>query len=293
MKRFYTGLAALILMGGPALLGAPVFADEPKLEPDAKFTAPLDPKHGETAFDVELKGSVFGLKIMKARLKGTMGRNKYRVYTDLKTSGLAAMFKKQRMWSTTAGRYDRTGIHPVRHVQQNLNKKARRVVMNFNYDEPSVDIKVRPPHGSQGTPPATLAQKFTSDDVNSALLKMIMTGYEIKGEVCQDDIKVFDSKQHYNLRMERVEDTTYKYDGTRYPAIKCHIYYEPISGFDAEDLPDDEEASAPVKAYFINRPDLGIYMPVKFTYKISGFKATIKVKDAIIIKGKELEKDQN
>ena len=119
----------------------------------------------------------------------------------------------------------------------------------------------------------------------SAILNMMMTGHKLEGEFCNGSVRVFDSKQHYNLRMERSGTKTIKYDGDKYEAMRCLVYYEPINGFDPEDLPNTEEGGTPVKVYFINDEELGLYIPLRFTYKISGFKAVIKLKDMQIQKG--------
>ena len=285
MNRFYRKTLLVSAAFMTAASGFAIAQDKPDLYPEAKYVAPIAPGPGETAFDFKLKGYVFGIKMISSRYKGVVDGDEYSVYSDLKTSGLGALLKKLRIWSTTEGTYDARGVYPVDHTQQNLDKKSRRVEMDYNYDTRKVAISVVPPNSSQGTPRAIHKQKFESDDVISAILKMMLTGHAVEGEVCNDDVKVFDSKQHYNLRMERVETLTYKFDGEKYDGIKCHIYYEPIAGFDPEDLPDADEAETPVVVYFINRPEYGLYMPAKFSYKISGFKATIKVKDAQLIKG--------
>jgi len=282
-KPLYMGAAAALFIGANAFGQAS--DNRPNMYPDAKYIAPVAPAPGQTGFDFKLKGYVFGIKMISARYKGLMDDREYSVYSDIKTSGLGAMLKKMRIWSTTEGRFDRSGVYPIDHTQQNLDKKSRRVEMDYDYSAGNVAVSVIPRNGSQGIPPASPSEKFNSDDVISAILKMMMTGYGVDGEVCNDMVKVFDSKQHYALRMQKIEDIRYKYDGERYPGVKCHVYYEPISGFDPEDLPDMEEGGTPVVVYFIDRPDYGIWMPAKFTYKISGFKAVIKVKDAQLRKG--------
>lgn len=287
MKRFYK---SPIILGTTAalLVSANAFGDaesRPNMFPQAKYIAPIAPAPGQTGFDFRLSGYVFGLKMISARYKGLVDDRDYSVYADIKTAGLGAMLKKMRIWATTEGIHDRSGVYPLSHTQQNLDKKSRRVEMNYDRTGNSIDISVVPPNGSQGVPPASPRERFESADVISAILKMMKTGYGVDGEVCEDNVKVFDSKQHYNLRMQKVETLRYKYDKVKYPAVKCHVFYEPVSGFDPEDLPDSEEAATPVVVYFINRPEYGIWMPTKFTYKISGFKAVIKVKDAQLIKG--------
>jgi len=83
--------------------------------------------------------------------------------------------------------------------------------------------------------------------------------------------------RHYNLRLERIGAAKERVGGKKVPTTLCHVYYEPINGFDPEDLPSTEEGTTPVKVEFMARPDLGLNVPVRFTYKISAIKAVIKL----------------
>ncbi len=279
MKRL---ALSLLLASGMVVTSA---ANDRDLTPPASYLAPIAPETGETAFDFSLSGYVFGLKMIKARYKGEFDGETYRVFSDLKTSGLGALLKKLRIWAVTDGRYDARGMYPLTHTQQNLDKKNRRVQMDYDYGTRRVAVDINPPIGSQGVPPASEDERFAADDVMSAILNMMMRGHTVSEDFCTGGVKVFDSKQHYNLRMERAGTKTVKYDGDKYEAMRCQVYYEPISGFDPEDLPNTEEGGTPVKVYFINREDLGLYVPLRFTYKISGFTAVIKLKDMEIRKG--------
>jgi len=246
-------------------------------------SAPVNVTADATQFDFELKGYVFGIRMIKSSFAGSFTDTQYEVRSDLKTSGLGALLKKLRIWAITTGRLDASGLHPESHTQQNLDKKNRRVEMRYDYGRQEVSVDINPPIGSQGVPPASPEERFTADDTLSAVLSLMLKGYKLDGEVCIGGVRVFDSKQHYNLRMERVGYTDYKKGGFNEQVLKCHVFYEPISGFDPEDLPDTEEGGTPVVVYFADRPDLGMHIPLRFTYKISGFKAVIKVVDMTVI----------
>ncbi len=248
--------------------------------PDPAYTAPLNPAEGETTFEFRLSGYVFGLKVVSAKYRGIIGEDSYNIYSDMKTSGLAAMLKKQQLWSYTEGFWDEDDIRPVNHIQQNMNKKSRRVEVFYNYKRSRIRQSVSPRFGSMGQPPATPEQAFNSDDANSAMLKILMAGFRMDEEVCNESIPVYDGKQHYEMKISRHGTKEQKFDGQKYQALECHVYFEPVSGFDPEDLPDTDEKSKPVKVYLIPRPEYNLYMPVKFTYKVGGFSAKVKVKEA-------------
>jgi len=251
------------------------------------YNLPPAPSHS-TEFDFKLKGYVFGLRMIKANYTGWFDNSRYTVYTDLKTSGLGAMLKKLEIWAVTTGNYTRSGLTPRFHIQQNMDKKNRRVEMNYDNMGRKIDVAIRPPLGSQGLPPASPQERYTADDTISAILNLMMRGQKIDEPVCSGAVRVFDSKQHYSLRMVHDGTKRVKFDGGKVEAIRCLVYYEPISGFDPEDLPDTEEGGTPIKVYMKEFPELGLYVPVKFTYKISSIKAVIKV-DKMTIKTPSLK----
>jgi len=235
------------------------------------------PSKTATEFDFQLKGYVFGLRMIKANYTGWVDDSRYTVYADLKTSGLGALLKKLEIWAVTTGYYTRSNLFPRFHIQQNLDKKNRRVEMNYNNSANTIDVAIIPPLGSQGVPPASPEERFSANDTLSAILNIMMRGQKMHAPVCSGIVKVFDSKQHYNLRMVQDGTKRIKFSGQKSEAIRCLVYYEPVSGFDPEDLPDNEEGETPVKIYLKKFPELGLYVPIRFTYKISSIKAVIKL----------------
>jgi|GEM_PF-959593 len=230
---------------------------------------------GATELDVRLKGYVFGLKMISADYDGWIGAERYALRSNLKTSGLGALLKKLRIWAVTEGRLDANGLYPETHVQQNRDKKRRRVEMAYDYSVDKVDVSVIPPNGSQGVPPASPTERFRADDTLSSLLSIMVQRSAHGKAACSGVVPVFDSKQHYNLRLSDRGVERDKIGDYRGMVRRCDIYYEPVSGFDPEDLPDVEEQSTPIKVWM---GDIGGYdIPLKFSYKISGFKAVIKV----------------
>lgn len=288
MKRALTlmiGTTAL-MFATAASANEPVPA--PDLEPDPAYTSFRMPRAGETSFEFKLKGYVFGLKMITANYKGHIGDVNYTAYADLNTSGLGAILKKLRIWAVTKGQYNAGGLYPLTHIQQNRNKKNRRVEMDYDYDTREVAVDIHPPLGSQGVPPASMEERFEADDTITTILAMMMRGTRIDGELCKGTIPVFDSKQHYGLRMVRLGPKKVKYNGKKVMGVKCHFFYEPISGFDPEDLPEEEESSTPINVYFAKDETANLYVPVEFAYKISGFKAKIKLSDMRIAMGADV-----
>jgi len=245
---------------------------------DTTYTLPA-PDADTTQIRMKLKGYVFGLRVVRSDIITQFDDREYAAYTDVKSSGLAALLKKMEIWSVSKGQYDRSGLRPDWHVQQNTDKKNRRVEMNYDRTAEKLNIAIVPRLGSQGVPPATPHERYNSNDTVSGIVHLMMMGTKIDGELCQGRVPFFDSKQHYNLRMERIGTKKVKFDGKKRETIHCRAYYEPIAGYDPEDLPSQEEAETPINVYFKYYKEAGVHVPVRFTYKISGFKAVIKVDD--------------
>jgi hypothetical protein len=244
---------------------------------------PPAPSPEATQIRMKLKGYVFGLRIMRSDYIAWFDDRDYAAYTDVRTSGLAALLKKMNIWAVASGSWTRAGLKPEFHVQQNTDKKNRRVEMVYDNIAQNVDVAIVPPLGSQGMPPASPEERYRAHDTISAILTMALTGTQLDGELCSGRVPIFDSKQHYNLRMERVGTRRVKFDGQKAETIHCHAYYEPVSGFDAEDLPDAEEAGTPINVYFRHYPEANLHLPVRFTYKISSITAVIKADDIEMI----------
>lgn len=276
MKKTLAGLA----LGSLFLCGS-AFAQTDVSEP-VPFTPA--PQKEITEVDVFLKGYVFGLRIAKVKFKAGFTDDEYFGVASMKTSGLGAFLKKWAIWAISTGTFSGQDVVPATHLQQNLNKKNRRVEMKYGPD--TVDISIVPPLGSQGVPPATPKQRFESDDTLSVLLNLSMGGFKTSEKVCDGTVPVFDSKQHYNLRMEQDGEKYIKQKGFKGDTIRCKIYYEAVSGYDPEDLPSEEEAATPVTIYLSRNEEAGLYIPVKMVYKISGFSAVIKTRDIKVRKRK-------
>lgn len=270
------------ILAGTVLAGFAVFMPASAQNIAEEPTVSTQPESEITEIDVMLKGYVFGLRIAKVNFKTGFNDNEYFAYAMMRTSGLGAFLKKWSIWSLSTGYFDGSDIKPASHLQQNLNKKHRRVEMAYGDD--AVDVSIVPPLGSQGVPPASEKERFESDDTLSVLLKLTMGGVKTSEEPCVGTVPVFDSKQHYLLRMERDGEKYIKQKGYKGDTIRCKIYYIPVSGFDPEDLPSEEEVSTPVTIYLAKHEAAGLYIPIKMVYKISGFNAVIKTRDIKISK---------
>lgn len=266
LKTLFFGTSAILLAHGSSAQDA-----------RPASTLQSQPQSQITDVKVLLKGYVFGIRVIKADYHSQIGEQDYTVFSNLRTSGLGALLKKFNIWALTRGRFVGTDLKPKTHLQQNMDKKHRRVEMK--YGARAVTVEINPPLGSQGKPPASPKERFEANDTLSAILNIMMRGYKTSDEICTGRVPVFDSKQHYYLRLERKGTYKIKQKGYKGQTIKCLAYYEPISGYDPEDLPSNEEQSTPVVLYLAQFPEYKLAIPVRMSYKISAFKAVIKTRN--------------
>jgi len=151
--------------------------------------------------------------------------------------------------------------------------------MIYDDDAQNVDVTIIPRLGSQGVPPASPQERYAADDTVTTILQLMMRGQRLDAELCTGDMRVFDSKQHYNLRMVQDGTRTLRFEGERVETIRCLVYYEPINGFDPEDLPDADDEGKPIKIYMMRSEALGIHVPIRFTYPVGALMAVIRMED--------------
>ena len=301
IKHFTYSAAILAGMTASASVAqtnnAPLYDNSPEYSPHVDYRPPLDANGYDAAwynfpansaanthFNLDFKGSILGFPLISGKYEGALDNGRYNVRTLLRTSGLGALVKKLRIWSVTKGTYNGSGLYPLSHTQQNQDKKGRRVEMIYDYDAGQVNSRIYPHISSKGTPPASQKEKFAADDAVSAVLNLMARqtsgqNAHLDAPLCTGDVRVFDSKQHYALRMVKGGTDKKKFFGKTTDIIECQIYYVPISGFDPEDLPSKNEGSTPINAQMMKNEELGIYVPIRMSYKISGFTAVIKITD--------------
>jgi hypothetical protein len=191
------------------------------------------------------------------------------------TAGIAKMTKSGGLWSTSIGYYDSADIKPTQHVIQKLNKKGRRV--EINYDAAGAPIStIVPRFGSMGQPAATDAERAEAVDALSGILQLMMTGHTYGDAPCTGSVPIFDGKQRYDLRLEKAGNNYIRQSSYKGETVRCHVYMETVSGYDTEDLFTEEEAATPIVIYLAEFKDAGLWVPVRFDYRVSGIKVNIK-----------------
>ena len=81
--------------------------------------------------------------------------------------------------------------------------------------------------------------------------------------LCQGRLPIFDGKARYNLRFEEGPVRSIRTRAWRGDAQVCYAYYEPISGYDADEYPSDSDIADPITLWMAPVGDGDVYVPVK------------------------------
>ncbi len=255
----------LLSTAAAALLSAPARA----CEADTADTAANAGEHLRVLYN----GYFFGMRVMKASLDVDLDGCGYEAASVFRTAGLAGFFKDSEIHADSSGGRADTGLAPLWYEHQNVaSKKNRRIRIDFTDDD--VVSTVTPAFGSMGQPPATQDERFGALDPISSFLQIAVHGGDTP---CDRTVPVFDGKQRYDLRFERVATKDIDVRGYEGRTIKCHVYYVPISGFDPEDLAEPETYDKPIEIWLADTGS-GVRVPVRFRANVSGLGVRVDVK---------------
>jgi hypothetical protein len=211
---------------------------------------------------VEYAGSVLFLNVADITINARIGESDYSAAASFKTAGLAAWFDDTDIEATTTGYVSGNGLEPWRYQHLNhASNKGRIVGIDFadGLAVPDVD----PPFGSLGEPPASDEDRQGALDPITVLLNLALArNFETEDEVCAGRLPIFDGKSRYDLRfvnngMDEVRTRAWRGD-----AVRCQAFIEPISGYDPDDRPSEEEIARPVTIWLA--PMDGVHVPVRF-----------------------------
>ncbi len=227
----------------PALAQDEVEADAVATEATAETSSADEPME----LHVRYFGYFWGMRIMVAEVTTQISGDAYVNTGAFRTAGFANWVRDTRLEAGGSGVRDENGAFvPSDYWHQGYDgRKNRRIEMDYGNED--IDIMVDPPFGDWGDPPATPEQRLEAFDPLSTLVEIAMSGGE---EPCNRSVPVFDSRLRYNLRFEFIEMDEVRIRGYRGPAYHCRIYYEPVAGFDPDDLEESADAyEIPIDAW--------------------------------------------
>lgn len=222
------------------------------------------------SINIAYSGSVIIFRVANIQLSGEIGNETYGATARFTTAGLAALFSDADIEAGISG-YSAGALRPWRYEHLNHSSGSGRVV-GIDFPEGLAVPDVVPPFGSMGEPPASDAQRDGAVDPVSALLRLGLQQSSDPGELCSGRIPVFDGKARYDLRLEVVGSNDIRTRAWRGNAVRCHAFYEPIAGYDPEDMPSESDIAEPIVLWLAPFNGDQIYLPVRIRTN-SGFGA--------------------
>jgi len=223
-----------------------------------------------TNINIVYTGSVIIFRVANIQLSGQIGPETYGANARFTTAGLAALFSDADIEAEISG-YAGGILSPWRYEHLNHSSGSGRIV-GIDFPDGVATADVVPPFGSMGQPPANDEQRDGAVDPVSALLRIGLQQSSEPGELCAGRIPVFDGKARYDLRLEVAGSNDIRNRAYRGAAIRCHAYYEPIAGYDPEDLPSASDIAEPIVLWLAPFNDGAYHLPVRIRTN-SGFGA--------------------
>lgn len=215
--------------------------------------------HGVT---VQYSGSVLIFQVADISIRTEYSADTYQAAARFTAAGLAALFTDADIEAGVSGYRDGAQLQPYRYSHLNHASSKNRVV-GIDFPEGVAMPDVNPPFGNMGEPAASDADRAGARDPISTLLAMGLGAVSSGSSRCDGRLPVFDGRARYNLRFE---DGGHKQVRTRAwsgEALICHAYYEPISGYEADEFPTAEDIAQPIDFWLAPVNGGEFYVPVR------------------------------
>lgn len=243
--------------------------------------APLPATSAETSavsVTARYASSVLIFRVGAITLSAQMDEAEYSASTFIEAAGLAALFTDFDIRAEVAGAFSETGPQPARYAHvERTGEKVRSVDVSFR--EPVATADVEPPFGSLGVPPASDADRTGVIDPMTAVFFLSETVAARGGEICSGSIPVFDGKARYDLILQADGHRNVRTRAWRGEALICHIWYRPISGYDPEDYPTEDELRHPLTVWLAPFGDGDVHIPVRLHTRAGFGGVTIEALD--------------
>jgi hypothetical protein len=206
------------------------------------------------------EGKFLGIPVMKAQVKLHLDDNEYDAKVEFRAVGLAGFFVRSTVAARSRGLVEGNQLvsQLYTHVEEMPNK-TRSVAIDRTGE--AVRVSVEPRFGKLGEPPASETQIAEATDPLAGLLNLGLNG-------CTQSVGVFDSKRRYDLAV-RVPATAQRDN-------QCTLGYQPIAGFDAEDLENPDQYRANVETELARLAD-GLTVVSRMRTRVSGFPVSVRL----------------
>ncbi len=271
-RLFVLCLLVLVLSGGDSAmagddLAAGVFEPGEALSVEARYSS-----------------SVLIFKVGEITLRAHRAPDSYSASTEIGAAGLAALFTDFDIRAEVSGVFEAGLPVPGRYAHiERTGRKVRAVDVAFE-DRLAVST-AEPPFGSLGEPPASDSERTGVLDPMTAVFFLSEAINASGSPVCDGSIPVFDGKQRYDLRLESAGLERVRTRGWRGEARVCRIWYEPISGYDSEDYPSEDELAHPLTVWLAPLFDGEAHIPVRLHTRAGFGGITIEAQEVRALPG--------
>ncbi|WP_417491031.1 DUF3108 domain-containing protein [Maricaulis sp.] len=253
MKHVWLAGAAAL---GLVLSGSVGNADDAA---DISSAAPPAGTHGVT---VQYSGSVLIFQVADISINSEFADDTYQAAARFTAAGLAALFTDADIEAGVSGYRDGAELQPYRYSHLNHASSKNRIV-GIDFPDGVAMPDVNPPFGNMGEPAASDADRIGARDPISTLLAMGLGAVSSGSSHCDGRLPVFDGRARYNLRFEDGGLRDVRTRAWSGEALVCRAYYEPISGYEADEFPSADDIAEPIDFWLAPVNGGEFYVPVK------------------------------
>lgn len=269
-------LSLVAMLGAFAAVPMPAQADDAsdglaRSKAADTIAVPIIPSE-RREIDVSYNGYFIGLRVMKAVVEFDQEGDDYAVDAGFRTAGLLGFFNDSEINAKARGEAGDAGLQPRSYEHRNLKSSKNRVI-RIHFEDGVARPDVNPPFGSAGDPAPTEEHLSGAFDPLTTLMAI---SFENAG--CGKTVPVFDGKQRYDLRFTDPVNTNVRVRGYDGPAVRCHVFYTPVAGFDPEDLAEPGVYERPFEIWVPTREGVP-RVPVRIRGDVSGLSVAVEARD--------------
>lgn len=206
-----------------------------------------------------------GIRIGKLHLQMQQNQADYNVRSQLKTSGIVALFSDHKSLTTVKGKAEGARFQPVAY-RSNYHSGNKDKLIDLQYDESGKVIAedIKPSRGARPEVPEDL--KTGAADSLTAIFAMRAQVKEALATGAEEIIvPVFDGVRRFNLHARMITpENSIVLEGQSVPAVKLGLSRKPLAGFKDKELKKIAEGE-PELEFFVDRKHftlLGFQLPL-------------------------------
>ena len=214
------------------------------------------------SINADYSASVLVFRVGRVALEAELGHADYAAQAHIEAAGLAALFTDFSIESGVAGRLTGAGPRPTHYGHTERTGSKTRII-NVDFENGIARPTAVPEFSSWGEPHASEADRTGVADPMTATLLLSEMVAASGGAPCEGSLPVFDGKQRYDLELRSGGTEWVRTRGWRGEALVCDAFYQPVSGYDAEDWPEPGETRHPLRLWIAPIADGTAFLPVR------------------------------